>query len=118
MNKRRIGTKYETIACQYLETQGYRVLERNFRCRIGEIDLIAWDGAYLVFIEVKYRESEGCGQAVYAVSKKKQQVISKVAAYYLLKRRLSDSVPCRFDVVAIDGSQLQLYKNAFEYYES
>lgn len=115
MNKRSIGTKYETLACSYLEEQGYEILERNFRCRIGEIDIIAWDGGYLVFIEVKYREKEGCGQAVYAVSSKKQQVISKVAAFYLLKKRLSESTPCRFDVVAIDGNKLQLYKNAFEY---
>lgn len=115
MNKRNIGTKYESIACEFLERQGYEILERNYRCRIGEIDIIARDGIYLVFLEVKYRAKDGCGQAVYAVSLKKQQVISRVAAFYLLKNRLSESTPCRFDVVAIDGNKLRLYKNAFEY---
>lgn len=115
MNKRDIGTKYEALTCQYLETLGYEILERNFRCRIGEIDIIAYDGRYLVFVEVKYRQKPGCGQAVYAVSKKKQHVISKVAAYYLIKNGLTEDTPCRFDVAAIDGNHLQLYKNAFEY---
>lgn len=115
MNKRNIGTKYETIACEFLVRQGYEILERNYRCRIGEIDIIARDGEYLVFLEVKYRAKDGCGQAVYAVSAKKQQVISKVAAFYLLRSRMPESIPCRFDVVAVDGNKLRLYKNAFEY---
>lgn len=115
MNKRSIGTKYESIACDYLQKQGYEILVKNFRCRMGEIDIVARDGEYLVFVEVKYRQKASCGQAVYAVSSKKQQIISRVAAFYLLKNRLSDDTPCRFDVIAIDGNKLQLYKNAFDY---
>lgn len=115
MNKRTLGTEYEKKACTYLQEQKYEILECNYRCRMGEIDIIARDGKYLVFLEVKYRGKGTCGYAASAVTKKKQQVISHVAAFYLLKNRLSDSTPCRFDVVAIDGDQITLYKNAFDY---
>ena len=57
MNNRRTGSEYEARAAEYLTANGYRILERNFRCRQGEIDLIAQDGSYLVFVEVKYRSS-------------------------------------------------------------
>lgn len=115
MNKRSIGTLYENLAREFLVKQGYEIVECNFRCKMGEIDIIAWDGRYLSFIEVKYRAKEYYGQAVYAVSPKKQQVISRVAAFYLMKKRLPENTPCKFDVIAIDGKQLQLYKNAFDY---
>lgn len=117
MNTRAIGTKYEDLAVSYLETEGYKVMERNFRCRFGEIDIIARDGHHLVFVEVKYRTDASKGSAVSSVSKKKQQNISRVAAFYLLKKHLSEDTPCRFDVVAIDGEQIKLYKNAFDYCE-
>ncbi len=116
MNKRETGAKYETLAVEYLQERGYEILKQNFRCKQGEVDIIARDGKYLVFIEVKYRSTSRSGCAVSAVSYKKQQTISRVAAFYLLKHRLSDSTPCRFDVVAIDGERIQLYKNAFEYH--
>jgi len=115
MNKRELGTKYEIVAAKYLQKMGYEILERNFRCRQGEIDIIAHDGQYLVFVEVKYRTDQSKGSAAMAVSHKKQQSISRVAAFYLLKNQLSDDTPCRFDVVAIDGEEIQIYKNAFDY---
>lgn len=115
MNKRILGTEYEKKACIYLQEQNYEILECNYRCRRGEIDIIAKDGKYLVFLEVKYRKKGTCGCAASAVTKKKQQVISHVAAFYLLKNRLSESTPCRFDVVAMDGDHITLYKNAFDY---
>ena len=55
MNKRALGKKYEEKACQYLESQGMKIVEKNFRCRQGEIDLIGFHGEYLAFVEVKYR---------------------------------------------------------------
>ena len=55
MNRRRTGTAYEIMAADYLKTQGYQIIKQNYRCRLGEIDLIARDGPYLVFVEVKYR---------------------------------------------------------------
>lgn len=113
-NRRRIGGRYERIAGEYLISRGYKILEYNFRCRTGEIDIIARDGEYLVFCEVKYRGSPAMGHPSEAVGVRKQQVISQCAAYYLMKRRLTE-VPCRFDVVCVEGGEIILIKNAFEY---
>lgn len=113
-NKRRIGARCEQEAGAYLEKQGYRIVRYNFRCRTGEIDIIAWDGEYLVFCEVKYRSGTATGHPLEAVGLKKQKVISKCAAYYLVTEHLGD-VPCRFDVVGIEGNKITLVKNAFEY---
>lgn len=67
-NRRRTGTKYEKIAGEFLEKQGYRILEYNFRCRYAEIDIVAKDGEYLVFCEVKFRKTGGLSAALEAVS--------------------------------------------------
>ena len=115
MNKRRTGTAYEAIAADYLKSQGYEILTLNYRCRSGEIDLIARDGRYLVFIEVKYRTNGEKGAAVAAVDRRKQRTISRVAVFYMIQNRLPEDTPCRFDVVAIDGEKITLYKNAFDY---
>ena len=115
MNNRAIGTDYETRACEFLETQGFSVLERNFRCRQGEIDIIARDGTYLVFVEVKYRKTAGSGSPLSAVDFRKQKKISRVALYYLTKNGLPETTSCRFDVVGISPKETVLIKNAFEY---
>lgn len=115
MNKRAVGTAYEKLAGMYLEQQGYEILEYNFRCRMGEIDIIAKDGAYLVFVEVKYRSSSRTGSPLEAVDARKQRIISKVASYYCLMHGCGEGKPCRFDVVAINGEEYSLIKNAFEY---
>lgn len=115
-NNREVGTNYEKTAGKYLEEQGYRVLEYNFRCRTGEVDIIAQDGEYLVFCEVKYRENDKKGHPFEAVSPSKQRKISKCAMYYLSKKQLCD-VPCRFDVVGILGEEILLLKNAFDFTE-
>lgn len=115
MNKRAVGTAYEKLAGEYLKQQGYEILEYNFRCRIGEIDMIAKDGAYLVFVEVKYRSSGKSGNPLEAVNQRKQRVISKVASYYCLTHGYDETKPCRFDVVAISGEEYTLIQNAFEY---
>lgn len=115
LNKRAIGTAYEKQAGEYLIQQGYEIVEYNFRCRQGEIDIIARDGEYLVFAEVKYRKNTGSGSPLEAVNVKKQQIISRVASYYCLTHGLGESTPCRFDVVAILGDEISLIRNAFEY---
>ena len=115
INKRAVGTAYEKLAGEYLIKQGYEVLEYNFRCRMGEIDLVAKDGEYLVFVEVKYRSSSRTGSPLEAVDARKQRIISKVASYYCLTHRHGEGQPCRFDVVAIEGEEYTLIKNAFEY---
>ncbi|MDO4519516.1 MAG: YraN family protein [Eubacteriales bacterium] len=112
-NKRRLGSDYEEKAAEFLQKNGYRIMERNFRCKIGEIDLIARDGRYLVFIEVKYRTSESQGNALEAVNWRKQEIIRKVALFYLIRFGWPLDTPCRFDVVGITGEQVQLIKNAF-----
>lgn len=114
-NTRQIGTAYEQLAADYLKAQGYEILEHNFRCGLGEIDLIARDGNYLVFVEVKYRSRSDCGYPSDAVNYKKQVRISNGAAYYLWKNYDSDQIRARFDVVSIQGETVQLYKDAFPY---
>lgn len=113
-NRRGIGTKYERKAGEYLESVGYRILEYNYRCKKGEIDLIAKDGEYLVFCEVKYRKDSQKGYPSEAVDSRKQRIISGCAAFYLMQKGISD-VPCRFDVVSMKGESLELIKDAFDY---
>lgn len=114
-NNRKTGSNYEKLAAEYLETQGYQILQMNYRCRMGEIDIIAKEADYLVFIEVKYRSDKSCGMPQEAVGPKKQGIISKVADYYRLTHGCTEATPCRFDVVAICGQKVQLIQNAFDY---
>lgn len=111
-NKRQTGTKYEQAAGFYLEQMGYEILEYNYRCRFGEIDIIAKDGIYLVFCEVKYRSGRGKGSSLEAVDSRKRQTIFRCASCYLTGRGLSD-IPCRFDVVGIEGTRITHIKDAF-----
>lgn len=112
MNKREVGTFYEQMASEYLNRQGIRIIERNFRCRIGEIDLIGLDkDDTLVFFEVKYRKSNSYQNPLEAVNYNKQRKIIKTAQYYLM---IHDSdKACRFDVVGITGESIEWIKNAF-----
>ena len=114
MNKRQIGTEKEKLAGAYLEQNGYEIIEYNFRCRQGEIDIIAKDGDYLVFCEVKYRSSIKSGTPFEAVDYKKQRIISRCALFYITKRRLGD-IPCRFDVISVTDKEINVLKNAFDY---
>ena len=115
-NKRRVGAFYEKLAANYLVSQGVMILERNYRTRLGEIDLIGMtaDG-WLIFVEVKYRSSECSGNPLEAVGARKQWVISRVAVEYLKKHWKSMDVRCRFDVVGIEGKKICWIKNAFDF---
>lgn len=112
-NKRQMGTLYEIKAEEYLINKGYRILERNFSNRSGEIDIIAKDGEYFCFIEVKYRTTNDYGNPLEAVNYHKQNQIRKVAQYYLMKNKLSEWTPCRFDVIAFVGEAMTHIENAF-----
>ena len=90
-------------------------MEYNFRCRMGEVDLIARDGDYLVFVEVKYRSSEEAGGPLAAVNGAKRRTISRVARFYLLTHYHTMDIACRFDVVGFYGPLIQWLKNAFDY---
>lgn len=113
LNRRASGTRYEQKAAKYLERKGYCILEYNFRCRIGEIDLIARDGAYLVFIEVKYRSDASAGYGFEAVGYRKQRRIRKTALWYLAEKKMGTDVLCRFDVVSFHGDEITLIRDAF-----
>lgn len=112
INKRSIGSHYEDIACSFLKNHGYSILSRNFRCRIGEIDIIAFDGNCLCFIEVKYRKNDSCGRPSSAVTLSKQRTIIKVSEYFIMIRNMYDFMR-RYDVVEILGDDITLIKNAF-----
>lgn len=111
-NNRKVGSNYEIAAAYYLEQSGYEILEYNYRCKAGEIDLIAREGEYLVFCEVKYRKSGDSKAPFEAVNLKKQKTIIRCAQWYMLEHNLYN-IPCRFDVVGISGKEIYLLRNAF-----
>ena len=112
-----IGKAGEEAAVRYLCQLGYEILERNYRCRFGEIDLIARDGRTLAFIEVKTRRSQKYGPAAAAVTIGKQRHLIKTSQIYLMHRKKVDEL-CRFDVVTVDLNtqepRIALIKDAFQ----
>lgn len=112
-----VGKHGEELAVRHLADAGYRIIERNYRCLLGEIDVVAKDGETLVFVEVKSRRGGGFGDPQEAVDSRKQEKISKIAQYYLKEKRLQN-VRARFDVVAVrimpGGSRIKVIQNAFE----
>lgn len=118
MNKRQTGTKQESVACSYLEQRGVAIVERNYRTRRGEIDLIGLHEGYLLFAEVKYRAGAGCGFPEEAVTNAKQRTICKVAEWYLFTHeQILEQAPrgIRYDVIAILGEQIRWIRNAFDH---
>lgn len=119
LDPRRIfGQEGESLAERYLRRKGYRILQRNARSSMGELDLVVEDGAVLVFVEVKARSTDACGGAVHAVHRRKQDKLIKLAAQYLARHHILNR-PCRFDVVLVHGSdegqpQVDHIQNAFE----
>ncbi len=113
MNKRAVGNRYEKLAREYLETQGVKVIEQNYRCRRGEIDLIVLDQDTLVFVEVKYRKNLVAGSPAEAVDFRKQKRICEIAEYYLYSHGISSGRGVRYDVIAICADEVEWYQNAF-----
>lgn len=112
-SRRKTGGRYEAWAAAFLEKKGYRILERNYYTRCGEIDVIARQGNVLVFIEVKFRSSGGYGDPLEAVTLRKRRNIRSAARIYMKNHGIGESVPCRFDVVGILGSEVTVVENAF-----
>ena len=110
------GNYGETLACKYLEKQGYKILERNYRIRGGEIDIIAMDGEYMVFVEVKTRSSHEFGLPVESITPWKIKHLLKATQFYLLKIDWGNG-PYRLDFISIDfldsktSPQIELIKN-------
>ncbi len=98
------GRQAEDRALVYLQQQGLRLVARNYRCRLGEIDLIMQDSALLIFVEVRQRTGSRYGGAAASVSSVKQQRLWRTAEHFLLRFR--HPPVCRFDLVAIDGNAL------------
>lgn len=111
-----LGKKGEDEAIALLKGKGYKILERNFKCPFGEIDVIALDKGTLVFVEVKARRSSAFGLPQEAVDRRKQGQLSKVATYFINRKKIK--MPSRFDVVTLEylssGKRIGLIKNAFE----
>lgn len=97
------GEYTESLACQYLKNKGFKLIEKNFNCRVGEIDLIMQDNDCLVFIEVRYRHSNNFGSGAESITASKQSKLIKTAALYLQQHAKLNKYPARFDVVSITG---------------
>jgi len=116
--RKALGSKGEDLAVQYLKKKGFKVIERNYHCPAGEIDLIVREKNTLVFVEIKTRSSSDYGLPQDAVDRFKQKKMIEVARTYLAEHHLTEDIPARFDVVAIHltptGPDIELIKDAFQ----
>ena len=103
-NKRK-GNYGEDVAEGYLTAKGYAIIGRNYKRGAGEIDIIAKDGEYIVFVEVKYRKNLSAGLPREAVTKTKRRALTSAAKYYIMENEIDDGVDMRFDVVEIVGAE-------------
>lgn len=116
MSTKTTGNYGEELACEYLKKQGYRILERNYLIRGGEVDIVAKDKDTLVFVEVKTRYSHEYGDPLEAITYFKLKALIKTAQFYILKQHLGD-IPYRIDAVAVDfadnkdNPRIELIKN-------
>jgi putative endonuclease len=117
VGRQTLGKSGEDRAVAELERRGYAIIARRYRTKYGEIDVVARDGVTTVFVEVKARATAEFGTAAEAVTRRKQRQLVSMAEEYLSRHRLTD-IPCRFDVVAIDGvgdaAVITVYAGAFE----
>ena len=116
--RHQFGQASELLAERYLQAKGYRILARNLRTMLGELDLVAEDRGVLVFVEVKARATEAFGGAVLAVNRRKQAKLVRLASQYLAQHHLADR-SCRFDVVLVQGhpssqGRIEHLQNAFD----
>jgi putative endonuclease len=117
--RRWFGTRAENAAARFLTQLGYRILVRNFTCDLGELDLIALDGAALVFVEVRSTEEADGSRPAESVDRAKQKRLTRLALHFLQKKRLLDH-PARFDVLTVSWPEgrkdplIEHFKTAFE----
>ncbi|MCP1101609.1 putative endonuclease [Aequitasia blattaphilus] len=115
MNNRAKGTYFEQKAGNFLHKLGYKIVEFNYRCPIGEVDIIAFDDECLVFVEVKYRKGLEYGSGLEAVDYRKQKKLSKCLLYYLAQNKM-ENISCRFDVIGIHDEEISLIQDAFHFW--
>ena len=109
----RLGRDAESRAADFLHARGLQIVERNWRCRFGEIDLVARDGRTLVFVEVRARSSRAHGGAAESISTAKRRRLTATANFYLARRRTQQ--PCRFDALLIEAEgRIEWIRNAFD----
>ncbi len=115
--KKELGKKGEDLAVRFLKKRGYQIIQRNYTCKMGEMDVIAKEKDTLVFVEVKTRTSATFGPPQLSVHFSKQNQLSKVALHFLKEKNLND-IRARFDVVAIllgpKGEEIELIRDAFD----
>lgn len=97
------GQYTENLACRYLENKGFKLIEKNFNCKMGEIDLIMKDKDSLVFVEVRYRKTNNYGSGAESITASKQNKLIKTASLYLQRHAKLNKYPARFDVISITG---------------
>jgi putative endonuclease len=112
MDKAEVGSAAEEAACRRLRQEGYRIVARNWRTRLGEIDIVARDGDVLVFVEVKARSYSGFGGPEGAVGPAKRRRLVAAAKAFLAANRCE--LAARFDVIAIEGGDIRLVRDAFQ----
>lgn len=114
MNTRKTAIEGENAACEYLKKQGYKIVERNYSCPAGEIDVIAKDRDAVVFIEVKTRNGTDFGQPEESVTVQKRRKILLTARYWISAHARDLKGGCRFDVIAVLRGEIRHIKNAFD----
>jgi putative endonuclease len=118
-SRKELGAKGEKLAAGFLKRKGYKILQRNYRCKLGEVDIVAEKDKTLVFVEVRTQQTEKFGPPQYSVNSSKRSHISRVALFYIKEKRLVEQ-SCRFDVIAITFSpgsrkpSIEHIENAFE----
>ncbi len=113
MTHQKTGQQAEAIACRYLQANGLKLVEKNYRCRFGEIDLIMRDGQDLVFVEVRYRRTRAFGGAAASVDQTKRSKLITTATHYLQAKDSRRNA--RFDIIAIEaGDAIEWIPNAFD----
>lgn len=115
MDRQFLGMEAERSAETWLISQGLHLIQRNMRCRVGEIDLIMTDGENLIFVEVRHRKNKQFGGAAESVDWRKQRKLLRAARFFLAANPNWSKHPCRFDIIAFEGNNNPLwYRNAFE----
>ena len=118
-SRKELGAKGEKLAARFLKRKGYKIIQRNYRCKLGEVDIVAEQDKTLVFVEVRTQQTEKFGPPQYSINSAKRSHISRVALFYIKEKRLVEQ-SCRFDVIAItfpSGSRkpnIEHIENAFE----
>ncbi len=117
-SKSETGKNAENTACQHLQQQGLKLIERNYLCPRGEIDLIMQDTSSIIFVEVRYRRNSRFGSGAESVDRRKQEKLLATAAHYLQKHPKAAKEPCRFDVVSLTGpdgrQEIEWINDAFQ----